>query len=106
VVDALNKTDAMALLRHCLDAEGGGIQPGKHFRDELRAEGLQLGDAIHVLDVGCIYDPPEHDIKTREWKYRVEGREPGGLYLAIIISFKSEDLAFLITVFCIERLSK
>jgi hypothetical protein len=106
VVDALNRSDAMTLLRHCLDVEGGGVKPGRHFRDELKAEGLLLSDAFHVLETGCIYDPPEFDVRWREWKYRVEGREPGGVYLAIILTFRSEDLAFLITVFSIERLSK
>jgi hypothetical protein len=96
----------MARLRHCLEAEDGGVIPGRHFREELAAEGLVFSDALHVLETGCIYDAPEHDVRTREWKYRVEGSETGGLYLAIVLCFKSEDLAFLITVFSIQRLSK
>ena len=42
------------------------------------------------------------DIRTGEWKYRVEGYEPGGKWLAVAFSFKTVDRAFLITVFAVE----
>ena len=55
---------------------------------------------------GRIFDAPEPDIKTGEWKYRIEGHEPGGKWLAIVFSFKTVERAFLITVFSIAAKGK
>ena len=95
----LERQEAVDLLRQCL--EEGELIPGRHFRDELGKERLCFEDAWHVLRTGQIYDEPEHDVKTGEWKYRVEGYETGGKWLAIILCFKSKAVAFLITVFSI-----
>jgi hypothetical protein len=45
-------------------------------------------------------------MKTGEWKYRVEGRDAGGKWVAIIFTFKTVELVFLITVFSIEARGK
>lgn len=37
---------------------------------------------------------------SAEWKYRVEGSEPNGRWLVVVVSFKAADTACLITVFC------
>jgi hypothetical protein len=93
--------DAKDRMRHCL--ERGGVIPGKHFREELANEGINLQDAWIVLRYGHICDAPEKDIKTGEWKYRLEGPEPGGRWTAIVFSFKAADKAFLITVFTVKQ---
>ena len=100
----LSKQDAQDLLRHCL--EQGEVIPGRHFREELAREGIVFEDAWGVLGNGRIYDEPEHDIKTGEWKYRIEGYEPGGKWLVIVFSFKSVDRTFLITVFSVASKRK
>lgn len=103
-MDCLKRHEAVDLLHHCL--EDGEVVPGKHFKDELRKEGLQFEDAWGVLRSGNIYDPPEIDPKSGEWKYRVEGHEPGGKWMVIVISFKSLERVFLITVWSIETRGK
>lgn len=90
----------MDLLRHCL--EEGKVSYGRHFRDELANEELSIEDVWSVLRHGQIFRPAEQDIKTREWKYRIEGREPGGATLAIVFCFKEIDHVFLITIFSME----
>jgi hypothetical protein len=82
----------------------GKIIPGRHFRDELAKENLIFADALRVLKTGQIYDEPEPDPKTGDWKYRVEGQEIDGKWLAIVFCFKALDTVFLITVF--SELSK
>ena len=62
-------------------------------------EGLAMVDVEGVPRTGQIYDEPEQDIKTREWKYRLEGYEPGGQWIIIILSFKTVEEAFLISIF-------
>src|SRR5258708_39610460 len=91
--------EAVDLLHYCL--EDGEVAFGSHFRQEMTREQVSLEDAWTVLRKGRIYDPPEHDIKSGEYKYRVEGHEPGGKGLAVVFSFKTVEKAFLITMFSI-----
>lgn len=100
----LSRQDAVKLLRECVRI--GKVIPGKHFRDELAAEGLIFADALRVLKTGQILQEPEPDPKSGEWKYRVEGREVDGKWLAIVFCFKATDTAFLITVFSVEARGK
>lgn len=97
----MKPSEASKQLRHCL--EHGSVIPSSHFRDELAAEKLELGDALAVLQKGQIFDAPEHDVAHGEWKYRVEGLEPGGKSMAIVFCFKEVDKALLITIFSITR---
>jgi hypothetical protein len=99
-IDVQTVGEAQDLLRFCLGG-GGTVKPGKHFRDELRNEGVTVPDAWVVLRNGTVYNPPEQDIKTGEWKYTVEGYEPDGKWLGIVFSFKAVDRAYLITVFSV-----
>lgn len=93
--------EAIDLLHFCLEGSGEVI-PGRHFREELANEKLTIEDAWMVLNQGKIYNPPELDAKTREWKYSVEGYESGGKWLVIVFSFKTVARAFLITIFSVE----
>jgi hypothetical protein len=96
--------EAEDLLRHCL--EDGKVIPTKHFRDELANENLTLEDAWIVFRRGRIYNPPEPDLKTGEWRYRIEVFEPDGKWIAIVFCFRTMDQAILITIFSIESRSK
>jgi hypothetical protein len=100
-IGCLSVHDAEERMRRCL--EEGAVIPGRHFRDELAKEGIDLQDAWIVLRYGHIYDPPERDIKAGEWKYRMEGPEPDGKWTVIVFSFKTVDIAFLITVFTVKH---
>jgi hypothetical protein len=104
MVQCLRLQESTDLLRFCI--EQGEVVWGKHFKEELSKEGISLTDAWWVLRRGRIFDAPEPDIKTGEWKYRIEGHEPGGKWLAIVFSFKTVERAFLITVFSIEARGK
>lgn len=101
MIRRLSRPEAAELVRKCLQP-GRRVIPGKHFREELENEGLTLPDALHVLRTGRIYDEPEQDIKTGDWKYRIEGKEVDGRTLKIVFCFKDfggVDTAYLITVF-------
>jgi hypothetical protein len=97
----LKTLEAEDLLHHCL-AEQGRVRWGPHFSKALTDEGLTFPDAWYVLRTGHIYECAEQDIKTREYKYKVEGHAPDGAWLTIVFCFKEVDTAFLITVFSIE----
>lgn len=104
LVDRMARPEAVDLVHHCL--ETGRVIPGFHFRKGLADENLTMEDAFCVLKNGQIYDEPEPDSKTGEWKYRIEGHEPGGKWLAIILCFKQIDDCFLITVFSVSGRSR
>ena len=107
-IKRLARTEAAGLVRKCLQT-GRRVIPGSHFRKELEKEGLTLPDALHVLRTGQIYDEPEPDPKTGEWKYRIEGKEVDGKSLAIVFCFKEfdeVDTVFLITVFLTRQREK
>ena len=103
-VERLTRFQAVELLRQCVSS--GKIIPGKHFRDELANEKLDIQDALRVLKTGQIYNEPEQDIKCGDWKYHCEGRELEGKSLAIVFCFQAVDTAFLITVFSISSKGK
>lgn len=97
----LTPSQAVDLLRRCL--EEGSIVPSRHFMEELVEDRLTLTEAYHVLRTGTVFDPPEQDIKTGEWKYRVEGTEPDGKWLVIVFCFKRVDTALLITIWSLQH---
>jgi hypothetical protein len=100
VIECATSQEAIDLLHYCLS--DGEVRLTKHFREELKQEDLSVEDVYAVLRGGTIYEPPELDIKTREWKWRVEGREPSGKWIAIILTFKTIESVFLITVFSVN----
>lgn len=103
-MDCLKIEKAVDLLRRCLEV--GEVVPGGHFRRELAQENLTFVDVWTVLRNGQIYDPPEQDIKTGEWKYRMEGHAADGQWLVIVFCFRSADQTFLITIWSVERRKK
>lgn len=68
--------------------------PTKHFREEMGNECLEMTDVMLVLTTGRIYDPPEQDIQTRKWKYRIEGHETSGNGYASFSNLKGRTRQF------------
>src|SRR5439155_20263087 len=88
---------ALILLGRCLEV--GEVILGRRFRGALLSEGVPSKTLGQCYGGG---KSSEIDVRSREWKYRIEGHEPGGKWLAIVFSFKTIARAFLITVFSIE----
>ncbi len=95
------QSEALALIRECFTV--GDFIQSKHFREKLAALGAESSatilDVIHIGQHGGIYSDPEFDTKHGEWNYRLEGTSPDGLLIAVVFSFKANDLALLITIF-------
>jgi len=103
-MEHLSPQAARAQVQRCL--EHGKIIEGRHFREELAKEPLTFDDVWLVLRSGNVYAEPDLDTRSGEWKYRVEGSEPDGRWLVVVLSFKADDTIFLITVFCDEAKRK
>jgi hypothetical protein len=82
--------------------ESGRIVPTRHFLKELANEDMTIQDAQYVLKHGQIYREPEPDIKTGEWKYRMEGKTLEAVEVAVVFCFKVDETCFLITVFSLQ----
>jgi uncharacterized DUF497 family protein len=96
----LAKDRAKAKLNRCLDE--GAVVYSLHFREELANDNLTTQDILTVCRSGAIIMAPEKDIKTGQWKYRIEGMTADGREVAVVFTFRPE-LAVFITVF--ERIS-
>jgi len=96
----LGRTDAAKLIRHCL--RQGRIRITRHFKEQLAAEGLTIGDAYYVLQQGIVLHEPEHDVFFQQWRYRMEGTEPDGKYVSIIFTFEGPEDGVLVTIFSDE----
>jgi hypothetical protein len=92
----LTKDQAKAELNRCV--EEGAVVYSRHFRDELAKDDLTTGDVLSVCRSGVVIMAPEKDIRTAEWKYRIEGRTVEGQQMAVVFSFRPGQAVF-ITVF-------
>jgi hypothetical protein len=63
-----------------------------HARRELAKDRMTTVDAVNVLRCWRYMDPPEQDIQTREWKYRIHTDMMG-----IVVKFRSETQLVVIT---------
>jgi hypothetical protein len=93
--------EATDLIKYCITS--GAISYGQHFQKELANESLTMSDVYFILRGGNVSLPPEQDIKTGHWKYRLEGKDQEGNRLAIVFCFKENVRGFLITIFSIRR---
>jgi hypothetical protein len=92
----LSRDRAKAKLDGCI--EDGAVMYSRHFRDELANDDLTTEDILAVCRSGAIIMAPEKDIKTGQWKYRIEGVTADRRNVALVFAFKNE-LAVFITVF-------
>ena len=76
------------------------------LQESMSKQGVTTIDVVNALQCGQVLREPEWDDEFHNWKYRVEGRDAAGRWIAIIFAFKTFDLVFLITVFSIEARGK
>jgi hypothetical protein len=103
-LDALPTDIALDVLRGCL-TRCGSVIPTRHFLflEELSKDGLELVDAWQVIKSGAIFQQPELDIERGDWKYKVEGYTPDGVWLVIVFCLKQINQAVLITAWADAR---
>ncbi|MGJ5818293.1 DUF4258 domain-containing protein [Paludibaculum fermentans] len=94
--EPLSGAGAKAKLIWCLEA--GAVIYSRHFRDELQSDNLTMEDVIRVCKSGMISMAPEQDIRTGQWKYRIEGFTAELSGIAVVFTLRTE-LAVYITVF-------
>jgi hypothetical protein len=59
-----------------------------HFNERLDERGLMMGDLIHLLKMGFVYEEPEESTREGHFKYRIEGTTPnseGRMIRAVVI---------------------
>ena len=83
-------------LNSCI--EDGAVVYTRHFRDELVEDNLTMEDVVTVCRSGAIVVPAEKDIRTGDWKYRIEGLTTDQTRIAVVFCLRP-DKAVMITVF-------
>ena len=78
--------------------EFGTVVLTKHFREELKNDDFTMEDVLLVCRSGSIRTAPEPDIRTGDWKHRIEGFTLDGRSLAVVFCVRTNDVVF-ITVF-------
>lgn len=97
MVPRLSRSDALKLLRRCL--ESGIVEYHPHFALRCRDRGIDPVDAQYVLRKGVIYDEAELDVRSQEWRYKIEGKPPDAdKRLKVVITFLERDEVLVITV--------
>jgi hypothetical protein len=94
--EPLGSDQAKAKLNRCL--QEGRVIYSQHFREELAKDALDMEDVLLVCSAGVIRSAPEIDIRSGQWKYRIEGATLDHKQAAIVFTFK-RDAAVFITVF-------
>jgi hypothetical protein len=95
--EPLSKDQAKAALNSSL--EDGTVIYTRHFRDELARDDLTMEDVLTACRSGGIVMAPEKDIRTGDWKYRIEGFTAERRRIAVVFRLRLADEAVLITVF-------
>jgi hypothetical protein len=93
---ALTRDEAKAVLNRCL--EEGEVKYTKHFGEELINDDLSTEDILRICKSGAIIEAPEKDIKTGQWKYKIEGTTSDNRRVAVVFVLR-HLLAIFITVF-------
>jgi hypothetical protein len=94
VTDApLSKDRAKARLNWCL--EEGLVIYTRHFREELVSDGFTMQDVLTICKAGAINMQPEKDIKTGQWKFRIDGITTERRTLAVVFTFRTEAAVFI-----------
>jgi Domain of unknown function (DUF4258) len=94
--EALGKDRAKAQINWCLYE--GAVSYTTHFREELANDNLTTEDVLTICRSGAVIMEPEKDIRTGQWKYRIEGNTADSRRVAVIFTFRRERGVF-ITVF-------
>lgn len=84
IVSKYSNKDALKLIRGNLS--NGDTNPTNHFKDRLKERKVTMQDVLHIFKTGKIIDPPDLDIKTGEWKYKVEGATLDEKTIAVIVT--------------------
>ncbi len=67
----------------------------RHFREELANDDLTMGDVLTVCKSDSVVAAPDKDIKTGQWKYRIEGLTADRRKIAVVFTFRVERADFI-----------
>ncbi len=58
-----------------------------HARERMTERSLIMGDVLHVLRSGFVYEEPESTTRPDLWKYKIEGLSPNsyGRHICVVV---------------------
>lgn len=71
-----NAAEATRRINACAREAHLGLVFAEHFHERLAERDLLMGDLLHLLKTGFVYDDPEPSTQAHHFKYRIEGKTP------------------------------
>lgn len=68
--------EATKRINQCAQSLRLNIATTRHAKQQLLERSLIMGDLIHLLKTGFVYEEPEQATRSGFWKYRIEGKTP------------------------------
>ena len=103
--EAWRPADATIRINACAQDDGLALSLTRHAREQMDARDLLVGDLMHLLRRGFVYDLPEPATRGY-WKYKVEGTTPnsdGRTVAAIVIPAHGLELKIVTVMWRDER---
>ncbi|PIW30491.1 MAG: hypothetical protein COW30_02065 [Rhodospirillales bacterium CG15_BIG_FIL_POST_REV_8_21_14_020_66_15] len=71
-----------------------------HASEQMEARGLLMGDVLHVLRNGFVYDTPSPAKQAGYWRYKMTGRSPnsGRREVSVIVIPQNNPVVGIVTV--------
>jgi len=78
---------ATASIRKCANSDDLDLHLTHHAMDQMEDRSLLIGDLLHLLKKGFVYDEPEPSTREGFFKYAIEGKTPnsGGRSVRAIV---------------------
>lgn len=96
-MERLSRNDALKAIRGHLN--DGFMALTVHFRDMMKKRRYSMLDVTHAIKNGVIYTEPEKDVRTGEWKYKIEGQSVDGEPLTVVVSIAKGNVSNCITLY-------
>ena len=79
----------------------------QHAIEQLRTRNLLMGDVLHVLKTGFVYENPQKASRDGFWKYKIENKSPNSrsreIRVVVIPSVKPQILKIITVMWIDER---
>ena len=77
----------------------GRVSITKHAKGQMAKRDIIMTDVLRVLQKGHIFQPPDRDVKTGAWVYRVEGHTVDSVSVKVAVEITDAGDINVVTVF-------
>ena len=94
------KLQATQLIKIISSSSSGRVFPSRHAKDMMKERNISMQDILWAFKYGKVLDPPEPNINTGDWKYKIVGNGIDIDNLSVVVTINEEKQhLIIITVF-------